>query len=210
MKTLRLDAIEGVPVFGSLVWKPVRRALGVTAFGINAYTARDAGDEVVEDHSERKLGHEEIYVVMSGHAVFTVDGEEVDAPAGTLVYLDDPTQQRSARARDAGTTVLAIGGVPGHHEVSAWELFFPALPAMRDGDYDTARAILEEGLAQKPDHPALLYNLACVDARAGKRDLALDHLERAAAADPDVRAWARDDDDLSAIRDDPRFAALLD
>jgi tetratricopeptide (TPR) repeat protein len=209
VKTLRLDEVDGVPVFGSLVWKPVRRALGVTAFGINAYTARDAGDEVVEDHTEQKLGHEEVYVVVAGHAVFTVDGAEVDAPAGTLVYLDDPAQRRSARAREAGTTVLAVGGVPGRHDISAWEYFFPALPAMRDGDYDMARSILAEGLAAKPDHPALLYNLACVEARAGNRELALDHLERAAATEPEVRRWAKGDDDLGAVKDDPRFEALL-
>ena len=147
MKTLRLDDVEGIPVLGSLVWKPVRRTLGVTAFGINAYTAAKAGDEVVEDHTESTLGHEEIYAVIAGHAVFTVDDEEVDAPAGTLVFLDDPAQRRSAIARDAGTTVLAIGGVPGSHEISPWEYFFPALPSMREGDYDTARTILEEAIA---------------------------------------------------------------
>ena len=58
MKRLRLDEIEGIPVFGSLVWKPVRKTLGVTAFGINAYTAANVGDEVVEDHTESTLGHE--------------------------------------------------------------------------------------------------------------------------------------------------------
>jgi len=111
----------------------VRHALGVTAFGINAYTAAAAGDEVVEEHTEELLGHEEVYAVVSGHAVFTVDGEEVDAPAGTLVYLDDPAQRRHAVARKAGTTVLAIGGRPGLHEISAWEYVFPALPALREG-----------------------------------------------------------------------------
>ena len=91
----------------------MRKTLGVTAFGINAYTAANAGDEVVEDHTEPQLGHEEIYAVVAGHATFTVDGEEVDAPAGTLVYLDDPAQQRSAVAKEPNTTVLAIGGSPG-------------------------------------------------------------------------------------------------
>jgi hypothetical protein len=93
MKRLSLDEVEGIPVFGSLVWKPVRKTLGVTAFGINAYTAANAGDEVVEDHTESQLGHEEIYAVVTGRATFTVDGEEVDAPAGTLVYLDDPARR---------------------------------------------------------------------------------------------------------------------
>src|SRR5437660_4625503 len=104
MKTLRLDELEGIPVLGTLSWKPVRKTLGVSAFGINAYTAANAGDEVVEDHTEEQLGHEEIYLVVAGRATFTVDGEEVDAPAGTLVHLDDPAQRRSAIASEAGTT----------------------------------------------------------------------------------------------------------
>src|SRR3954471_24620646 len=132
MRVLKIDEVEGIPVLGSLVWKPIRRPLGVTAFGINAYTAADAGDEVVEEHTEEQLGHEEIYAVVSGRATLTVDGEEIDAPAGTLVYLDDVAQRRHAIATEAGTTVLAIGGVPGTHETSAWEYFFPALAPMRE------------------------------------------------------------------------------
>jgi len=207
VKTLRLDDVDGVPVFGTLVWKPVRKTLGVTAFGINAYTASSAGDEVVEDHTEEQLGHEEIYAVISGRATFTVDGEEVDAPAGTLVYLDDPSQRRSAIATEAETTVLAIGGKPGLHEVSAWEYFFPALPAMRDGDHDTARRLLEDGLAHK-DHPAIHYNLACLEALAGNKDRALAELELTIVAAPRFRESARADDDFASLRDDPRFSAL--
>ena len=206
MKTLRLDEIEGIPVFGTLVWKPVRKTLGVTAFGINAYTAAEAGDEVVEEHTEEQLGHEEIYVVISGHATFTVDGVEVDAPAGTLVYLDDVAQKRHAVAREAGTTVLAIGGVPGAHEPSAWELFFPALPLLRAGDYDAARRVLEDGLAES-DAPALHYHLACIEALAGNRERALDELALAVAGSERYREHARLDEDFASIRDDPRFLA---
>jgi quercetin dioxygenase-like cupin family protein len=177
VKTLRLDDVEGIPVFGTLVWKPVRKTLGVTAFGINAYTAAAAGDEVVEEHTEEALGHEEIYAVIRGRATFTVDGEDVDAPAGTLVYLDDPTQKRHAIAKEAGTTVLAIGGKPGVHDISPWEYFFPALPAIEVGDYDTARRILEEGLAEK-DHSALHYHLARVEALAGNHDRAREEIAK--------------------------------
>jgi hypothetical protein len=204
MKTLRLDEIDGIPVLGTLVWKPVRKTLGITAFGINAYTAARAGDEVVEDHTEQQLGHEEVYVVLAGRARFTVDGTEVDAPAGTLVYLDDVTERRHAIAQEPGTTVLAIGGVPGAHEISAWEYFFPALPAMREGDYDTARSLLEEGLAEK-DVPVLHYQLACVEALAGNRERALDELAVAVADSERLREHARTDEDLASIRDDPRF-----
>jgi quercetin dioxygenase-like cupin family protein len=201
---LKVEEVEGVPVFGTLVWKPIRRTLGVTAFGINAYTAAAAGDEVVEDHSEKQLGHEEIYAVLSGRATFTVDGEEVDAPAGTLVYLDDPAQQRRAVAQEAGTTVLAIGGVPGKHEPSAWEYFFPALPAMREGDYETARRILEQGLAEK-DAAVIHYQLACVEALDGNTERALAELQAAVEREPRFAESAQSDDDFASIRDDPRF-----
>ena len=206
MKILRVDEIEGIPVFGTLLWKPVRRPLGVTAFGINAYTAVNAGDEVVEEHTEEQLGHEEIYFGHTGHAVFTVDGEEVDAPAGTMVYRDDVKQKRHAIAKEAGTTVIAIGGVPGKHEPSAWEYFFPALPAMREGDYDTARRILEDGLKEN-DAPVMHYQLACVEALAGNRDRALDELQIAVDGNERYRAAAQTDDDFASIRDDPRFPA---
>jgi uncharacterized cupin superfamily protein len=205
MKTLRLDELEGIPVFGTLSWKPVRKTLGVTAFGINAYTAASAGDEVVEEHDETPLGHEEVYVVLSGHAVFTVDGEEVDAPAGTLVYLDDPEQTRHAIAREPGTTVLAVGGVAGRHEVSAWEYFFPALPRVASGDYETAKGLLQEGLDDKPGHPALLYHLARVEALAGEREAALEHLNEAAVAADRFRGFAAEDEAFAGLREDPRF-----
>jgi hypothetical protein len=204
VKTLHLDEIPGIPVLGTLLWKPVRRPLGVTAFGINAYTASHAGDEVVEDHTEEQLGHEEIYLVHTGHAVFTVDGEEVDAPAGTIVYLDEPKQRRHAIAKEAGTTVIAIGGVPGTHEPSAWEYFFPALPAMRDGDYDTARGILTDALMEN-DAPGVHYQLACVEALSGNADRALEELRIAVDGNERYREPARTDEDFASIRDDPRF-----
>ena len=204
MKTLRIDDVEGIPVLGTLTWKPIRRPLGVTAFGINAYVAQNAGDEVVEEHTEETYGHEEVYAVIRGHAVFTVDGEEVDAPWGTLVYLDDPEQTRHAVAKEPGTTVLAIGGVPGVHEPSAWEYFFPALPAHRAEDWATARSILEEALEEK-DHSAIRYALACVEARDGNRDKALEWL---ATCSEHHRHHATLDKDFASLADDPRFVEL--
>jgi hypothetical protein len=202
VRTLRIDDIEGLPVLGTLRWQPVRRPLGITAFGINAYTAQSAGDEVVEEHTEQT--HEEAYLVIRGHATFTVDGEEIDAPWGTIVFLDDPGQQRHAIAKEAGTTVLAIGGEPGAHTISSWEYIFPSLPARNAGDWDTARAILEEALAER-DIPAIRYHLACVEARAGNDDRALEELRIACEARPDYVPLAREEDDLASIREDPRF-----
>jgi tetratricopeptide (TPR) repeat protein len=205
MRVVHLDEIEPIRVEGTLNWKPIRKTLGVTAFGVNAYRAEQAGDEVVEDHDETRLGHEEIYLVLAGTATFTVAGRAFDAPAGTLVYLDDPSEQRGAVAKEAGTTVLAVGGVPGTHEISAWEYFFPAAPYAHAGDYRRAKEIVEEGLAHKPNHPALLYNLACYEAQLGEADAALEHLNAAVTQEDRFREYAASDDDFAAIRADPRF-----
>jgi tetratricopeptide (TPR) repeat protein len=205
VRTLRIDDIEGLPVLGTLVWQPVRKPLGITAFGINAYTAANAGDEVVEDHTE--LVDEEVYVVIRGHATFTVDGEEIDAPWGTVVFLDDLEQRRHAIAKEPGTTVLAIGGRPGTHPVSSWEYIFPSLPARNAGDWDTARAILEEALAEQ-EIPAIRYHLAAVEAQAGNADRALELLRAACEARPDYVAQTANDEEFDSIRDDPRFPAV--
>jgi uncharacterized cupin superfamily protein len=106
-------------------WQPVRRHFGVQAFGINAWSAARAGGEVIEDHVERHDSpseQEELYLVVAGRATFTVDGEQVDAPAGTFVFAPDPGSRRAAMAADPDTTVLAIGAPRGAaYEVSAWE-----------------------------------------------------------------------------------------
>jgi hypothetical protein len=109
----------------------VRRHFDIRAFGVNGITG-NAGDEVVEPHHERDDelnrtdGHEELFAVMSGHAVFSVGGEDVDAPAGTLVFVRDPNLIRSARATADGTAILAIGGRPGApFEISRWERDLP-------------------------------------------------------------------------------------
>jgi tetratricopeptide (TPR) repeat protein len=214
LKTVRIDEIEPIRIVdGKIAWRPVRRTLGVRAFGVNAYTA-DAGDEVVETHDETGSGaghHEELYIVVTGHATFTVDGETVDAPAGTLVFLDDPTEKRGALATEDGTTVLAAGGARGHaFEVSPWEHYFAAIPAWERGDWDEAERLHREGLARHPDNPSLLYNLACIKAQRGDFDEAIDLLKRAFDGDSKLLNVAREDPDLDPIRQEPRFSGVLE
>ncbi len=160
MKTVHLDDIESTP-FGESLWRPIRSTLGVEAFGINAYTARSAGDRLFEEHDETEAGagrqrHEELYLVLSGRATFTGEGAEVDAPAGTLVFFDDPAERRGARAAEAETTILAIGGPVGEaYEVAPWEYWFRARAAHHRGRPDEARAIAAEGLGRYPDDATL-------------------------------------------------------
>jgi len=195
-----LTDLDSLPAPGSLRWTPLRKRFGITAFGINAYTASEAGQDVVEEHDEARLGHEELYLVVSGRATFVLDGEEVDVPAGTVVFLGDPTVKRYARAEEPGTMVLAIGGRPGQHDVSAWEYFFAAYPKADAGDYAGALAEIDAGLDAKPDHPPLLYHRACILAREGRADEARGYLDRALELDPVLEGYAAEDEDLAALR----------
>jgi quercetin dioxygenase-like cupin family protein len=120
VSVVHLDEIERIPGPNTLTWLPVRATLGVRAFGCNAYVAGEAGDDVVEPHTEEGAGHEEMYFVARGRAEFTVDGERIDAPAGTYVFIPDPESHRHAVAAEAGTTVLSFGGPPTF-EPSEWE-----------------------------------------------------------------------------------------
>jgi tetratricopeptide (TPR) repeat protein len=206
MSVAQLDDLDRIELPDGFVWRPIRRHFGIRAFGVNAYTAREVGGQVVEEHTEMELGHEEIYLVLRGRALFTVDGNEHELSAGQLVFVRDPSLRRGATALDAETAVLALGGKPGEpYTGSAWEAMFAAVPAANDERWDEAIAIHEEALAEQPEHPALLYNLACMEARAGRRLDALLHLRRAVELEPKWREQALKDSDFDSIRREPGF-----
>ncbi len=208
-KVVHLDELPAIPGPGNLTWRPVRLTLGVRAFGCNAYTAGEAGQDVVEPHTEDpKLAHQELYFVAAGRATFTIDGTDHDAPAGTYVFVPDPASHRHAVAVDPGTTILSFGGPPTF-EPSAWEWAFRAGPLMRR-DPVQARQVLAEGLRAHPDSASLYFNQACLDALEGDRDAALASLSRAVELEPEAAEWARRDEDLESLRDEPEFRALID
>ncbi len=206
-KIVHLDQLESIPGPGTLTWHPVRLTLGVQAFGCNAYTAGEAGQDVVEPHTEDpKLAHQELYFVASGRARFTIDGESYDAPTGTYVFVPDPASHRHAVAEEAGTTVLSFGGPPTF-EPSAWESTFRAA-ALARSDPPRALEILAEGLEAHPESASLHYEVACLQAVKGNRDAALVALRRALELKPEAAVWARDDEDFETLGDDPEFRAL--
>lgn len=202
-ETAHLDELDRLT--GEFDTIPVRIPLGIDAFGVNAYGSREAGGHVIEEHDELGAGagrHEELYVVLAGRATFRVAGEELDAPAGTLVFVRDPATRRSATAAEPDTTVLVVGGTVGKaFAPSPWESWLEARPFYDAEDYDAATVILERALAAHPDNPNVLYNLACCEALAGRRDEAVAHLSRAMELDPRTREWAAKDSDLDSIRD---------
>jgi tetratricopeptide (TPR) repeat protein len=205
----RIDDLELVPIADADInWRPIRRPLGIRAFGINAYTA-DEGKHVVEEHSETQLEHEEVYVVLTGRARFIVGDDEVEVPSGAFVYVRDPQTKRGAVALEDGTTVLAVGGKPGEaYEPSAWESWFAAAPHRERGEYEQALAIIDADLKQRPDHPALLYETACYEALLGRRDDAVEHLRQAVEREPRFGKSALKDEDFASLAEDPEFLTI--
>jgi tetratricopeptide (TPR) repeat protein len=187
-------------------WTQIRAHFGIEAFGINAWTG-GPGEGLINDHNESDSGHQELYFVLTGRANFTIDGDDLDAPAGTFVYAGNPATQRKAVAAEPDTTVLALGSKPGEaYRVLGWEFSADAFPLFGEERYEEAYAILSKENEEHPDTPGVLYNLACAEARLGKNEEAVEHLRRAIELYDGFAEIARDDPDLEPIRDHPSLS----
>jgi tetratricopeptide (TPR) repeat protein len=211
MSGYRVVHVEEVPELddGRIPIRPVRHHLGITGFGVNAWTGRNAGDRIINEHAEDLDADEEVYVVLQGRAVFELDDERRDAPAGTLVFVR-PGVKRTAFAEEAGTTIVSVGGTPGKpHDAAGWELWYPLRPAYESGDYDEVVDRLGEVVAESPQYGLLFYNLACCESLTGRKTEALEHLRQAVELSDRFREFARGDSDLDAIRDDPAYREIV-
>jgi hypothetical protein len=204
-KVARLDDIErrGRDI-------PVREYLGIQSFGINAYTPGDDGT-LINDHDEAGTGQQELYIVLDGKATFEIDGETVDAPPGTFVFVGPETRRKAT----GEGTVLAVGATPGEAYQGidwgeAWPLHNESMEAYSEQRYADALEAVRAALERMPDHAGLNYNYACFATLAGDTgDETFDHLRRSVELFPRFREDARRDDDFAAVRDDPRFEQAL-
>jgi tetratricopeptide (TPR) repeat protein len=193
---------------GRCPFRPIRHHFGITSFGVNAWTGRNAGDRIINEHDEADE-NEELYVVQQGRARFELDGESVDAPAGTFVFAR-PGLKRTAFAEEPETTILALGGTPGQaYEPHGYELWSPLRPLYEAGDYaavaDRGAALLEEN----PSYAFLFYNVACSESLVGRKAEAIEHLRRAMELSEQVRDYAKSDTDFDPIRGEPAFEELV-
>jgi mannose-6-phosphate isomerase-like protein (cupin superfamily) len=203
----RIDEIEGVDYREDTSLRPVRHHLGITAFGTNGWVGKYAGDRLVPSHEEDP-GNEELYVVLGGRARFEIDGETVDAPAGTLVFCR-PEANRTAFAEEAGTTVLAVGSTVGQpYHGGGWEVWAPFHSQYEAGEYEAVIERASETL-EASGYAAPLYNLACCEALAGRKEDAIGHLRVAIEKRPNLRDLAKEDTDLDPLRDEPAFKELV-
>jgi len=206
----RLDEIAEVDD-GREPFRPVRHHFGITSFGITAWTARDAGDRIINEHDESEPdAPEELYLVLHGRAAFELDGDRVAAPAGTFVFVPAGVK-RTAFAEVPETTIVALGGTPGKaYEPDGWELWAPLNPLYAAGEFAEAADRGRELVAAHPQYAGLLYNLACCESLAGRTADAVEHLARAVALSERSRAFAEEDSDFDPIRDDPGFKELIE
>ncbi|HEX6761509.1 MAG TPA: hypothetical protein VF094_01785 [Gaiellaceae bacterium] len=205
----RIDEIDEIDD-GRCPWRPVRAHFGIRSFGVNTFTGREAGDRILNEHDETEDGQEELYVVTAGRAAFELGGERRDAPAGTLVYVE-PGVRRTAFAEEPGTTIVAVGAVPGQvFEPGGWELWVPLHRIYQAGEYEQAADRGRELLAEHSEYPLLYYNVACCESKAGRKDDAIEHLRQGIEKSDRLRALAKGDSDFDAIRDDPAFRELIE
>jgi tetratricopeptide (TPR) repeat protein len=204
-----LDEIDE-QVDGRCHYRPVRHHFGITSFGATVWTGHAAGDLVIDEHDEGDpTADDELFLVLRGHAVFELDGDRVDAPAGTLVFAP-PRTKRRAFAEEAGTTIVLIEGTPGMaYEPRGWELWSPLVPLYEAGEYAEVADRLRVVVEAHPQYAMLFFNLACCESLAGRTTEALDHLRRAIDASEEFRGDAKHDSDLDAIRDHPAFRQLV-
>jgi len=206
----QIDDIDEI-TDGRSPYRPVRFHFGITAFGVNAFTAHEVGDRLINEHDESQEHdlQEELYLVQRGRATFELDGERLDAPAGTLVYAR-PDVKRTAFAEEPGTTIVALGGVPGKaYEPKGGELWMPLNHLYESGKYAEAADQGRELIEAHPEFAGPLYNLACCESLAGRKDDAIRHLRLAIDRNEPFRSLAAEDSDFDAIRDEPEFKELV-
>jgi tetratricopeptide (TPR) repeat protein len=206
----QLDEIEEISD-GRCPWRPVRHHFGITSFGVNTWTGKEAGDRIINEHdeSEEQDLQEELYLVQRGRARFELDGERVDAPAGTFVFVRQDVK-RTAFAEEPGTTIVALGGTPGKaYEPSGSEIWLPLHHLYESGRYAEAADRGRELIEAHPEYALPLYNLACCESLAGRAADAIEHLRLAIDRKEELRSLAAEDSDLDPLRDEPAFKELV-
>jgi tetratricopeptide (TPR) repeat protein len=195
------------------VYIRLRRTLDIGAFGASAAYQAKSGEDVIGEHDELGPGadgHEELYVVVQGSAAFTLDGEEIDAPHGTVVFVQ-PGAKRKAVATSDETIVLAVGGRRGEaYRVPPGGELADFFEHYNKQDYEGALAACHVALEKFPGNALILYNIACMQSMLGRGDEALETLRTSVEKWPQFKENAQKDDDFASLREDKRFLELVE
>jgi mannose-6-phosphate isomerase-like protein (cupin superfamily) len=103
----KVEAMNGV-------FRPIRRALGVSAFGINQEDW-PANSEDYPAHDEAESGQEEVYYVLGGSGEIEVDGERIELKPGRYVFVEAATKRKMWPGPD-GVSLLCVGSPAGAYK----------------------------------------------------------------------------------------------
>jgi mannose-6-phosphate isomerase-like protein (cupin superfamily) len=94
-------------------FRKVRRALGVTAFGVNAIVMPPGFKGFHHYHDTQ----DELYFVHSGRARIEIEGEMRELGPGGLCHVESTTPRRVSNAsEDEDLVLLVVGGKGGYIE----------------------------------------------------------------------------------------------
>ena len=92
-------------------FRSVRRALGVTAFGVNAIVMPPGFDGFLHYHERQ----DELYLVHRGRARVEIEGEVRELGPGGLCHVESTTPRKVSNASEEEDLVLlVVGGKDGY------------------------------------------------------------------------------------------------
>jgi len=134
--------------------------------------------------------------------------EDYQAPALRALSLAGLGRESDAAAAFRKTVQITERHVELNPEdARAW--YLGACNLSRIGEEKRALEWGDRALALDPEDAGVLYNLACLNSVLGKVDRALELLEKAVENGFGHREWIENDPDLDALREEPRYQALL-
>ena len=110
----RLEEVEpyrGPGELEGIQFRPVGRALGVSAWGMNVLNLA-AGTTTYPEHDHSEDGQEEVFVVLDGDATLRSGDRDWRLERGQAVRIP-PGFKRFWKPGDRGVTLLALGATPG-------------------------------------------------------------------------------------------------
>jgi mannose-6-phosphate isomerase-like protein (cupin superfamily) len=95
---------------GDGVFRKIRQALGVTAFGVNVMVLPPGTEWFLHYHDEQ----DELYFVHGGRAAFDVGGEIFELEPGGMCHVEAATPRRFWNAGGEDLVLLVVGGKDGY------------------------------------------------------------------------------------------------
>ena len=208
-----LDQIEEMSD-GRVPWRPVRHHLGITAFGVNALTGQERRRP---DHQRARRGRGArpaggaLRRPERARARFEIDGEKVDAPPGSFVFVT-PGVKRTAFAEEPGTTLVAVGAAAGQGLRGVRLGDLDAAPRPLPGRASTTRPPTAGASSSKanPEYAgAALQPRLLRGARRAQRTTRSTTCGRRSSCRSSSRDARPEDSDFDPIRDEPGFKELV-